>query len=57
MQIEFAEELEPALTQAKTGLQVQGSFLPENDIIKAYLNRPYGNAYDFGQVDEVAGLF
>lgn len=57
MQIEFAEELEPALSVAKTNLKVQAKFLPGAEVLERYLDRPYGNAYDFGQEDPVTGVF
>lgn len=57
MFVEFDEELAPCLSSDKTGLQVQGTFMPETEIEKRYLNRPYGNAYDFSQQEPVEGVF
>jgi hypothetical protein len=57
MQIEIAKELEPAINIAGTKLNIQARFLPESEVLKSYLERPYGNAYDFGQEDPVAGIF
>ncbi|KAB2580726.1 hypothetical protein BFW01_g6671 [Lasiodiplodia theobromae] len=57
MFVEFANELGPALSNERTGLQVQGTFLPEEEVEKRYLNRPYGNAYDFSQQQPVEGIF
>ena len=49
MQVEFAEELRPTLEEYNPVLQIQSAFLPEKDILERYLNRGYGNAYDFDQ--------
>lgn len=57
MFVEFDEELASCLSSDKTGLQVQGTFMPETEIEKRYLNRPYGNAYDFSQQEPVEGVF
>lgn len=55
MTIEFAEELKPQLeaASAKQQLQIQATYLPESDIEKTYLQKPFGNAYDFDQVDKL----
>jgi hypothetical protein len=57
MTVEFAEELEGKLTLEKTGLQVAATFVTNGEIEKNYLNRPYGNAYDFDQTDKFEGVF
>lgn len=57
MTVEFAEELEEKLTLENTGLQVAATFAKSEDIAKNYLNRPYGNAYDFSQTENVEGVF
>jgi hypothetical protein len=57
MNVEFAKELEDQLTQEKTGLQIAASFVPTDQLLRDYLNRPYGNAYDFNQVERVDGIF
>lgn len=54
MQVEFAEDLRPMLGEYDSSLQIQSKFLPEKDIIERYLNRGYGNAYDFDQQDRLA---
>jgi hypothetical protein len=54
MQVEFAEDLRPILDEHRSELQIQGTFLPEKDIMERYLNRGYGNAYDFDQQDRLA---
>ena len=51
MEVEFAEDLRPVLKQYESALQIQATYLPEDDVRKRYLNRPFGNAYDFGQQD------
>jgi hypothetical protein len=53
MQVEFAEELRPTLEEYSAVLQIQSKFLPEKDILERYLNRGYGNAYDFDQQDRL----
>jgi hypothetical protein len=53
MQVEFANELQDRLTLEKTGLQVAATFVPTEQLVKNYLDRPYGNAYDFSQVDRL----
>ncbi|KAL1636691.1 hypothetical protein SLS58_009678 [Diplodia intermedia] len=57
MLVEMANELKPTLSNERTGLQVQGSFMPEEEVEKRYLNRPYGNAYDFSQQQPLEGIF
>lgn len=41
------------LKEKERELQIQGTFLPEKDILDRYLNRGYGNAYDFDQQDRL----
>jgi hypothetical protein len=57
MQLEFAEELKDRLAPEKTGLQVGATYVPANQLLKDYLNRPYGNAYDFDQIASIEGVF
>lgn len=57
MEVEFAEELRPVLHIERTGLQIQAKFVSEKEVERNYLNRPYGNAYDFSQQDPVAEVF
>ncbi|GME37228.1 Phytanoyl-dioxygenase [Neofusicoccum parvum] len=57
MAVEFADELAPLLGGERTGLQVQGAFMPAAEVERRYLNRPYGNAYDFSQQQPVEGVF
>ncbi|KAF2709120.1 phytanoyl-CoA dioxygenase family protein [Pleomassaria siparia CBS 279.74] len=57
MDVEFASELEQELTPERTGLQIAAKFAPEEEILGNYLNRPYGNAYDFSQTEKLEGIF
>jgi hypothetical protein len=57
MQVEFSENLKPMLEQHDATLQIQSQFLPDSEIKKRYLNRPYGNAYDFDQQDHITTTF
>ena len=57
MEVEFAEELKPRLTVKRTGLQIPARFVSGKELEKNYLNRPYGNAYDFDQAEKVEGVF
>jgi hypothetical protein len=57
MEVEFAEELKDRLTLETTGLQIAATYNTGADVLKTYLNRPYGNAYDFNQADRIEGIF
>lgn len=57
MEVEFAEGLRERLSRERTGLEVAATFTSDADVLKGYLNRPYGNAYDFNQVDRIMGVF
>lgn len=57
MEVEFAESLRDRLSTEKTGLEVAATFASDEGVLKGYLNRPYGNAYDFNQVDRIEGVF
>lgn len=54
MRIELAEELKPMLEDQASNLQIQANYLPAAEVEQRYLNRPHGNAYDFGQEDATA---
>ena len=41
------------MTKEKTGLDVAAIFAKDEEVLSNYLNRPYGNAYDFDQVDKI----
>jgi hypothetical protein len=53
MNVEFAEGVRERLTKEKTGLDVAAIFAKDEEVLSNYLNRPYGNAYDFDQVDRI----
>lgn len=57
MQVEFAEELADRLPYEKTGLQIAATYVSSEHLLKSYLNRPYGNAYDFDQTEKIKGIF
>lgn len=57
MQVEFSEELTPALKEKENELQIQAKFLPEKVVLDSYLHHAYGNAYDFSQEDPLKGYF
>jgi hypothetical protein len=57
MEVEFANELAERLTPEQTGLQIAATYVPEEELLRNYLNRPYGNAYDFNQMDRIDGVF
>ena len=49
MQVELAEDLIPTLKGYESDLQIQATYIPAAEVEERYLNRPFGNAYDFGQ--------
>lgn len=57
MQVEFSEDLKPILEREAENLQVQAKFVPEKEIMEGYLNRPFGNFYDFDQKERVDEVF
>ncbi|EOA86762.1 uncharacterized protein SETTUDRAFT_88610 [Exserohilum turcica Et28A] len=57
MEVEFAEELAERLSPAKTGLDVAAKFIAAEHLLKNYMNRSFGNAYDFDQRDKIEGVF
>lgn len=57
MEVEFADDLKERLTRERTELKIAATFACEKDVLREYLNRPYGNAYDFDQVDKIEGIF
>jgi hypothetical protein len=57
MEVEVANELREQLSPEKTGLQIAATYVPSQHLLKNYLNRPYGNAYDFDQTDRIEGVF
>ena len=57
MEVEIAEDLREQFDPEKTGLHVAAKYVPAEQLLKNYLNRPYGNAYDFNQTDRIEGVF
>lgn len=57
MEVEFADGLKERLTKQRTGLDIAATFATDDKVLRNYLNRPYGNAYDFDQVDRIEGVF
>lgn len=57
MNVEFAQELAERLSPENCGLDVAAQFISSEQLLKNYLNRAYGNAYDFDQSDKVEGIF
>ena len=57
MEIELSERLAERFSLAESGLHAAARYLPEDEVLKSYLNRPYGNAYDFDQTDKIEGVF
>jgi hypothetical protein len=53
MHIEYSKELEQTLKEHGSGLQIQAEFKQEEEILNRYLNRPFGNPYDFDQQERV----
>lgn len=54
MQVEFSEDLKPTLKKYENDIQIQGTYLPDKEIMERYLKRGFGNAYDFDQQDRLA---
>ena len=54
MQVEFSKELETTLKNFEEVIQIQGSFLSDDEIMDRYLKRGFGNAYVFDQQDRIA---
>jgi hypothetical protein len=57
MEVEFADGLRDSLAKEKTGLHIAATFAKDEEVLESYLNRPYGNAYDFNQTDRIEGVF
>jgi hypothetical protein len=57
MQVEFANELQRRLAPEKTGLQIAAAYVPTEQLLRDYMIRPYGNAYDFDQIDRIDAMF
>ncbi|EXJ67645.1 uncharacterized protein A1O5_08991 [Cladophialophora psammophila CBS 110553] len=48
MRLELAEEIKPLVESARD-LDIRANFVSESEALKRYLNRGFGNSYDFGQ--------
>ncbi|KAE8341572.1 hypothetical protein BDV24DRAFT_151209 [Aspergillus arachidicola] len=48
MRLEFAEDLKP-LVEEETGLEIPVDWVTESEAMSRYLNRGFGNSYDFSQ--------
>ncbi|KAH3957360.1 hypothetical protein HBI38_178300 [Parastagonospora nodorum] len=57
MEVEIADDLREQFDSEKTGLHVAAKHVPAEQLLQNYLNRPYGNAYDFNQTDRIEGVF
>ncbi|KAI1186738.1 hypothetical protein F5B17DRAFT_352884 [Nemania serpens] len=55
MRLEFAEDVKPILEELKSrgelGLEVPVNWVSKQDAMDGYLNRAFGNAYDFNQAE------
>lgn len=52
MRVEIADDLGPVLEGHKSALQIQATYMLAAEVEGRYLDRPFGNAYDFGQQDD-----
>lgn len=50
MRLEFAEEIKPII-EGQSMLDVPVSWVSEKAAKESYLNRGFGNSYDFRQID------
>ncbi|KAI9729383.1 MAG: hypothetical protein M1834_006907 [Cirrosporium novae-zelandiae] len=57
MKVQFAQELKAELEEKGSDLQIQADFIPAKSVEEGYLNKPFGNAYDFDQKDPLVGIF
>lgn len=48
MKLEFAEDLKPII-EGQNELEVPVNWVSKSKALSRYLNRGFGNAYDFGQ--------
>jgi hypothetical protein len=46
--MEFGGGIKP-LIEAEKQLDVRADFVPEDEVLKSYLGRKFGNSYDFNQ--------
>lgn len=57
MKIEFSDDLEPFLQRDGNDLQIQETLVSERTILDSYLNRGFGNSYDFDQKQPLGSFF
>jgi hypothetical protein len=57
MVVEIAEELREKFDVEKTGLGVAAQWVGKDTVLRGYLDRGYGNGYDFDQTGKVEGVF
>lgn len=57
MVVEVSEELREAFDVEETGLGVAAEWVGEEAVLRGYLERGYGNGYDFDQAGKVEGVF
>ena len=57
MVVEVSKELRERFDLEKTGLRVAAEWMEEERVLKGYLERGFGNAYDFDQTEKVEGVF
>ncbi len=57
MEVEFSNDLKEHLSPEKTGLDIAASYITKERLHRNYLNRSFGNAYDFNQIDRIRGVF
>jgi hypothetical protein len=48
MKLELSEEIKP-LVDSETGLDLRVNWVKESEVAESYLNRGFGNSYDFNQ--------
>ncbi|KAH8174114.1 phytanoyl-CoA dioxygenase (PhyH) domain-containing protein [Sarocladium implicatum] len=49
MRLEFGEDVRPLLEESDLGLDIPVDFVSRDKVLGKYLNRAFGNAYDFDQ--------
>lgn len=49
MRLELGEDVKPVLEERDLGIEVPVDWVTREDALKRYLNRGFGNAYDFDQ--------
>lgn len=57
MVVEISEELKERFDVEKTGLGVSTRWVGEERVLREYLDRGFGNGYDFDQTGRLEGVF